>query len=113
MQRFIRIIGATIAGLSLVATIISGGSTQAQTNSTIAEREDQPILDGSRYLREIEPEETFDFNFTPEAENATQTDEDYQLEAQDSDLDLEEKDAKWGNRGDVEDPSVQVDVHEF
>lgn len=113
MKSFIRITSATVAGLSLIATILSGNSAKAQTNVIISERQEQSIPNGSRHLREIEPEETFDFDFTPSAEDASQTEEDYQIEAEDSDVDLEERDTKWGNRGDVEDPSVQVDVHEF
>ena len=111
MRSFIRITSVTIAGLSLITTIISGDSAKAQTNSIISEKQEQPIPNGSRHLREIEPEETFDF--TPEAKDASQTEEDYQLEAEDSDVDLEERDGKWGNRGDVKDPSIEVDVHEF
>lgn len=114
MKSLVKVTIASVASLSLIATIISGNSIQAQTNSTIADREDRSISNGSRHLREIEPEKNFDLDFdsTTEAETTPQTETDYQLEAEDPEVELEE-DNKWGNQGDVEDPSIQLDVHEF
>ncbi len=116
MKSLVKVTIASVASLSLIATIISGNSIQAQTNSTIADREEIYISNGSRHLREIEPEKNFDLDFdsTTEAETTPQTETDYQLEAEDPEVELEEeKDRKWGNQGDVEDPSIQLDVHEF
>ena len=113
MKSLFRIATVSLVGLSLATTIISSNSTQAQTNHNISQQENRAIPNGFRHLGEIEPEKNFDLDFTDPSENTPQTEAGYQLESQDSEMYLEEEDGKSGNQGDVEYPSIQLDVHEF
>lgn len=117
MKYLTKITTITLASLSLIATMTFGKSTQAQTYQAAFEQENQLISNGSRHPRNIEPEETFNLNFTTPSDNTSQNkntySEDYQIETQDSEIDLEAKDNEWGNRGDVEDHSIELEVHEF
>ena len=77
-------------------------------------------VDGSSILEGVETGEDLDWSFTSEDEPISVKDdikelEDYSLSGSDSETDLEliEEERKWGNRGDVEDYSVEVEVYDY
>ena len=77
-------------------------------------------LNNSNILENIETRDTSDWNFTGENEPATVDDDlkrlnDYDASTSDSasDVQLTEERPKWGNRGDVEDYSIEVEVYDY
>ncbi|GAB4523174.1 MAG: hypothetical protein Tsb0014_00470 [Pleurocapsa sp.] len=81
----------------------------AQTNTTQYE-----------FLQNIEAGKDMNWGFSSEDETASLKDEikklgDYDLSASDTDLDVEllETEPKWGNRGDVEDHSIEAEVYDY
>lgn len=63
--------------------------------------------------------ENLDWTFTSENEPITVEDDIRELktyslsEDEDTDLQLEEEDRKWGNRGDIEDYTFEVEVYDY
>ena len=69
---------------------------------------------------DIEAEENLNWTFTSENEPITVEDDIRELktyslsdEDEDIELQLEEEDRKWGNRGDIEDYTFEVEVYDY
>lgn len=98
-----------IAVSSLLAGIYSL-PLNAQSNIT---------KDGSS-LENIEADENLNWTFTSEDESVSVQDDIRELriysisdENDDTDLQLSEDDSKWGNRGDVDDYTFEVEVYDY
>ncbi|MGK7951256.1 MAG: hypothetical protein AB4368_21350 [Xenococcaceae cyanobacterium] len=71
-------------------------------------------------LNNIETEENIDWSFSSEDESISIKDDlkelgDYSISESEleEDLELTEEDPKWGNRGDVEDLSIEAEVYDY
>ena len=116
----LRLCLASIMGLSLA--IISNKPLKAQTpvpdNSTMR-LENLSASKQENFLEDIEFQEEVNWSFSSETESLSVRDEITELQeysASDSeelDVDLEAEDNRWGNRGDVEDYSVEVEVYDY
>lgn len=81
-----------------------------------------PVTKNSSTLENIMLEDDFDWSFTSEDESITVKDDIKELEEEeysiteentDQDLGLVEEDKKWGNTGDVESKSFEVEVYDY
>ena len=88
--------------------------------STFATIYSLPLHAQSDILKGIETDENLNWTFTSEREPITVKDdirelEQYSVSESDPEVDLEltEESPKWGNRGDVEDYSVEVEVYDY
>ena len=73
----------------------------------------------SSFLEDIETGENLEWTFSSEDESSSLNDEIQQLgeynisESDPADVELTEENRKWGNGGDVEDYSVEVEVYDY
>ncbi len=72
------------------------------------------------FLNNIETEENIDWSFSSEDESISIKDDlkelgDYSISESEleEDLELTDEDPKWGNRGDVEDLSIEAEVYDY
>lgn len=78
------------------------------------------VSQNSSTLENVETKENLNWNFTSEDESISVKDDIRELETYslsdengDTDLRLEEEDSRWGNRGDVDDYTFEVEVYDY
>lgn len=107
--------GAISAKLKLCAIALSLTFISLNVNSLNA----QDKTSGYRFLQDIETGTNVDWSFSSEDEPLSVKDdikelEDYSLSDSDAEADMQliEEDRRWGNRGDVEDYSIEAEFYE-
>lgn len=96
------------------------GTTLASIYSFPLNAQTNTVADSSSILEGIEAEENLNWGFTSENESISVKDDIKELEnysisesSSEEDVKLIEDTPKWGNRGDIEDYSFEVEVYDY
>lgn len=96
------------------------GTTLASIYSLPLNAQTNTVADSGGILEDVEAGENLNWGFTSENESISVKDDIQELEnyrisesSSEEDIELIEDTRKWGNRGDIEDYSVEVEVYDY
>ena len=97
--------------IAIASCVILGDSYSLSSNA-------QNVTLESDSLTNIDTQTNQNWYFDSENESISVKDEiqkleDYSISESETDIELNEEEPKWGNRGDVEDTSVEIEVYDY